>query len=431
MTGVGTWRGAARKVRVQIFRSTLVRSSGAYALGNVLNRSVPFLLIPVLTRYLSPADFGVAAMYLLAMGVVGPLVGFSTDAAAARRYFDRDTIDFPNYVANCLLIWGATAVLAGVVIVPLSGLIGSWLAIPQEWVWTLVLAAAARYIISVVLALWQMRQRIKEYVAYSLAQTVTALGLSVLLIVGLGFGWQGRVLGEIVGLAVLGVVGLAVLFRGGWVRGGINAGHLSHAVRYGGGLVPHIYGGLLIIATDRLLITHMIGVDATGLYVVGVQIAMIIGVLEHSFNQAWAPWLFGVLKRDDPVELRKVTRITRVYNVSIIVLALGLAAAAPWLLGFFVGPEFRGATQFVLWLALGNAFGGMYKMVANQIYYANKTHWLAGITFATGVSNVAFSYLLISANGAVGAAQATALAMLISYLLTAMLSARVSQPTAA
>jgi O-antigen/teichoic acid export membrane protein len=67
----------------------------------------------------------------------------------------------------------------------------------------------------------------------------------------------------------------------------------------------------------------------------------------------------------------------------------------------------------------------MYYMVANYIFYAGATHMLAWITFATAVANVAFNYVLIKMHGAVGAAQASALALFTSFVLTWMLSARV------
>jgi O-antigen/teichoic acid export membrane protein len=313
----------------------------------------------------------------------------------------------------------------------LSGPIASALAIPRGWVWAIILVAAGRYVTSVVLNLWQVRQKPLAYAAYSFSLATIALGVAVLLIVGMGFGWEGRVIGELVSTLLLSAVGFFVLAKGGWLRHGFDRAYMGNALRYGTGLVPHLYGGVLITTTDRLFLTHMVGVEETGVYVVAVQIAMMIGILHHSFNQAWAPWLFGVLKRNVPAELDAVRRFTRFYNVAIIALALGLAAVTPWLLGFLVGPEFRGAAQFVIWLALASAFEGMYKIVVNQIFWANKTHWLAWITLATAVANVLFNYLLISAFGAVGAAQATALTMFISYLLTARLSAQVSRTLAA
>jgi O-antigen/teichoic acid export membrane protein len=230
---------------------------------------------------------------------------------------------------------------------------------------------------------------------------------------------------DIISLMLAAIIGLWILIRSASIKNGLNWTYIVHALKFGGGLVPHIYGSVLIATTDRLLITNMVGVAATGLYTVGAQIAGIVGVLEQSFNQAWSPWLFERLERNQPDELETIRRIIRTYNVIIIVLAVALSWVAPWFLSFFVGEEFIEARQFVFWLALGSAFSGMYKMVVNQIFFMNKTHLLALITFASGASSVILNYVLISWNGAVGAAQANALALLLTYILAARLSSRV------
>lgn len=408
-------------------RTPLARNSAVYALSNVLSRAIPFLLLPVLTRFLTPEDVGTAAMYTLAVSLLAPVIGMSTESAVGRQYVERDRIDFPNYVANCIYIAVVTAAGALVLLVPLADQVGALLSLPGSWVWTVAVVALARFLSNLVLVIWQMMQRPKSYGIFFNSQTALALGLSVYLIVGRGYGWEGRALGEVVSVVAAAFVAVLVLVRGRWIRHGLDRDHLRHALSYGGGLLLHAYGGLMIIATDRLFITKMLGLTETGLYTTGVQIGMIIGVLEHSFNQAWAPWLFTVLKRGDLRDRVRIKRFTYLYNVVILLLAVGLGLIAPWFLGFFVGAEFQQASQFVLWLALGHAFSGMYKMVVNQIFYANKTHWLAWITFATGLANVALNFILIRVNGAVGAAQATALAFLFSYLMTAHLSRRVSR----
>ncbi len=424
----GRWRSAVERT-ITVFRrflsSHLFRTSGVYVFANVANRAIPFLLLPILTRYLSPEDYGIVAMYTVGAGIIAPLVSISTDVAIGRQYFERDRIDFANYVTNCLYIAG-TATLGVATLVGIFGRpLARVLAIPIPWVWTLVPLGSARFLGKAALAIWQMQQRAKQYGAFLLVQTLLTFSLSVALIVGLDFDWRGRILGEIISICVTGCVALFLLYRQGWIKHGINRQHLTHALSFGGGLIPHIYGALLFASTDRVFITNMIGVGKTGLYSVGAQIATIITVLTHSFNQAWSPWLFANLKEGDPERLSRIPRLIRSYNVVIVVLALALAAIAPWFLGFFVGEEFGGAAPFVLWLALGAAFEGMYKMVVNQIYYANKTHILAVITLGTGLVNVVLNYAMIRWNGVVGAAQATAISMLLSYIWTARTSARV------
>ena len=41
----------------------LLRNSTIYLTSNILNALVPFLLLPVLTRYLTPDEYGQIAMF--------------------------------------------------------------------------------------------------------------------------------------------------------------------------------------------------------------------------------------------------------------------------------------------------------------------------------------------------------------------------------
>ena len=57
-------------------------------------------------------------------------------------------------------------------------------------------------------------------------------------------------------------------------------------------LIPHAFGGgWKITSINRIFINSMIGVDATGIYTIGYQVGMIIGLLAHSFNLVWSPFL--------------------------------------------------------------------------------------------------------------------------------------------
>lgn len=175
--------------------------------------------------------------------------------------------------------------------------------------------------------------------------------------------------------------------------------------------------------TDRIFITNMVDISETGMYAVGYQFAMVINMLCGSFNQAWVPWLYAKLKdgRDEVT----IVKITYIYFVMVVIFALGLTWIAPLVMRFYVGESFSGAHRFVLWIAIGYAFNGMYKMLTTYIFFVQKTYILAWITFFTAIVNVAANYLFINYEGAIGAAKATALSFFISFVLTWILAAKV------
>ena len=71
---------------------SLFRNLVIYGLGDVATSLVSFLLLPLYTRYLAPADYGVIAMLLTIEAVAKIVFRWGVDTAFMRLYFDcRDT----------------------------------------------------------------------------------------------------------------------------------------------------------------------------------------------------------------------------------------------------------------------------------------------------------------------------------------------------
>lgn len=409
----------------KIFNTSLFRSAGIYTLTQAINSAIPFLLMPILTRYLTPADYGIVAMFGVLLSFVAPFTGLSIQGAIARQYYDRDEVDMSRYVTNCLLILLSSTLIVGVIFYLLAEPISRITSFPMQWMWAVIIVSAAQFINQINLTLWQVQIKPIPYGIYQISQTIVNLGFSLWFIVGLGMNWQGRIQAQVIAFGVFAVFGLYLLHHNGWIRLKVNKEYIKNALNFGVPLIPHALSGTIKTMVDRVMITSMISVAATGLYSVGFQIGMIIGILEDSFNRAYSPWLFERLKRNQYNEKIMIVKLTYAYFVVIICLALALGALAPWFLSFFVGPQFAGSGQFVLWIAVGFAFNGMYKMVVNYIFYMRKTYILAWVTFSTALVSIVINYFAIKYLGAIGAAYTYALVSFITFLLVWVLSSKV------
>ena len=396
-------------------RRRLLADALVYTLANVACAAIPFLMLPILTRVLTPQEYGTVAMFSVAVAFFSALTGLSVHGAVGVRFFDRDTIDFPRYIATCLAILACSTavVLAGVWLAlpwlqSLTNLPGTWLAVA-------VLVSCATFIVQIQLAVWQSSRQPWRYGALRMFQAGTdALG-SLVLVLSAGLAWQGR-LGGIAFAAVATAMAAAVLLaRGGWVRGPLSRDYAANALRFGVPLVPHAFGAMLTGILDRVLITNMVGVASTGVYMVALQIGMVLGLLTDSFNRAFAPWLIESLRTSDTRRDIAVVRYTYVYFALVLLGSAVVGLAAPAVLSVLVGDRFAAAAPIVLYTMLGYAFGGMYYMVTNYVFFAGRTQWLAAVTLTGGVVNAAASYLLIRDHGAIGAAQAFVLAQALTF----------------
>ena len=403
---------------IQLLRPALV-----YAVTNAVAAGVPLLMLPVLTRVLTPDEYGKVAMFSVAVALLGAFVGVNAHSSISVRFFEPDRAGFSRYVGTCLTILAVTSVA----IFSLVGLALPWLEdttkIPGPWLLAAVFVAAALFVVQTQLVIWQSATRPWAYGAMRLLQAMLDGAGSLLLVLALGLGWQGRAGGIAVAALGCAAIALVLLRRGAWVRFEFDRQAARSALGFGIPLIPHVVGGMLIAMADRIMITNMLDTASTGVYMVALQIGAVLGLATDSFNRAYAPWLLQALNQGGMRD-RAIVRFTYLYFVVVVLVALALGVGAPALLGLLVGEQFRAAAPIVVYVALGFAFGGMYYMVTNYVFFARRIARLAAVTISCGLLNVALSYWLLQWRGLVGAAQAYMLAQAALFLATWWLAQR-------
>ncbi len=408
-----------------IFKSSLFRTAGTYGFFSLLGAAIPFFLLPVMTRYLSPDDYGIVAMFGVMVTLITPLVGFSVHGAYSRVYFAKDRFDIDAYMGTIVFfVFLSSVVMLGVCYIFRGG-IANLFAFPVSWVWLVPIVASASILGQIVLVSWQVRELPRPYGLFQNGRTLFEVLGALFLVIVLSMGWQGRLMARAIIFFLFACLGGCILIRNGWISFRFNKSYLYHALEFGVPLIPHSLAGILNTTIDRVFITHMVGMADAGLYTVGYQIGSVVGLIATAFNQAYIPWLFKRLNEDNWNEKIKIVRFTYVYFVVAISGVVALGVLAPWLLSVFVGKEFQGSVVFILWIAMGYAFNGMYYMVVNYIFYMERTHLLAWTTFLGATINIILNYFFIKLNGAVGAAQATSLSHGITFIFVWYLSARV------
>jgi O-antigen/teichoic acid export membrane protein len=203
-----------------------------------------------------------------------------------------------------------------------------------------------------------------------------------------------------------------------WLTKNINFDYVKNALAFGMPLIPHVLGGMFLSSTDRVLLTNLIGIDAAGIYAVALQIGMILSFATMAFNQAYAPWLYEQLKKTNEQLNCRIVRYTYLYFAAVTVVALLIGICAPLIMSVMVGDQFQEGAEIVIYVAMGFAFGGMYFMVTNYVFFAGYTGKLAINTFFVGVINVMLTFLLIEKNGIVGAGQGFMLSQALLFLGT-------------
>jgi len=409
-----------RKIRESIlFKNTFV-----YVFTEIINKAIPFLLLPILTIYLSPSDYGIVATYGAFTSILAVLIHLSLVGAVNINFFKFSKEHLKIYIANVLLIVFVSSLLFLFIIYIFQDLLSLKLEIPNVWLFVGLLITSAQFLTTLNLGLWQVEQHAKPFGIYQITFMLTNTSIILILVIGLGMGWKGQLIGQAIATVLFALLSFRFIYHRGYLQFTFNRAYIKDAVKFGVPLIPHALSGWFRTGIDRLFITTIIGTSATGLYSVGYQMGMIVGILAMAFNQAYSPYLYKKLSDITDTEKKELVKFTYIYFIGILLFASLLSVIMPWFIKYFLDERYIMSSEFISWIAFGYAFQGMYFMVVNYIFYEKKTYILASVTFFTGLLHAIISYLLINANGAIGAAQATTLSFFIMFILVWILSSK-------
>ena len=338
----------------------LVSSLAAYQLADVVSKLIAVLLLPVYTRYIAPAGYGVVELLANSVIFVSIVVRFGIIEAFLRFYFvDEDPERRATLVrraAGFLLL--ASTVAAGV-LAAFAGPLSTLLLSHRDTTTFLIAVLGLWSFTNLELAYGLLRvdERLRTYAITSLANVLMTVAASVVLVVGLGDGARGLLLGNYGASTVV----LIVLWWTMRDRLRVKRGHAERMgvlLRFGLPTVPAEASVYALSLVDRFYVYHDRSQALAGLYSIAVKLAGAVAFIVRAFQYAWPPLAYSVT--DDAQAARLYGLVTTYYLLISGWVVAGLALLGRWVLRLLAAPQYFGAYRALPWVALGWALYGLW-----------------------------------------------------------------------
>ncbi|PKG98919.1 lipopolysaccharide biosynthesis protein [Paraglaciecola sp. MB-3u-78] len=407
---------------------SFLKTGSIYLISNIVNKAIPFMLLPILTRYLSQAEYGQIAMFQLLITALSALAGFGVVGASARKFYDQDITpdDLKDFNGACFQILFISTIIISPFTLFFYKELSDLLAIPAQWVFASLAIASLGFIIQIRLSQWQVRGQAKQYGMLQIASSLINVVFSLLLVITLNLGPAGRVDAQLITVLIMSLLTLYYLKLDNLVNFfTFKPMYIKEALNFGVPLIPHIIGIFLLSSVDRYIINSKLGLESAAIYMVSYQLSSALAIVFDAISKAYTPWLFTLLKKDVKEEKLRVVKGTYLYMAFLVVLAILSFVIGPPVVVFVAGEKYAQASSIIGYLCMGQIFGGMHLMVSTYVFFSKKTQYLSLVTIISGVINVVIMLLLVEYNGLVGVAQAFAIAQFLRFLSTWMLAAKV------
>jgi O-antigen/teichoic acid export membrane protein len=381
------------------------RAAVIYALGNIVAAAVPFALLPLLTRVLTPAEYGHVVAFSLMVMLCMPFAGLSVAGAVGIAWFNRTRADLPAFVGAALVIaLSSTALTAIVVGIFMATAPGFALLSSPVWGALAAVTAGMNCILQCRLSLWQSQHQPIANAALQVAASILNVGLSLFFVFALQWGGDGRNTGIALSACLVGVAAIGLLVSSNEAAWEIRRADVRTLLSYGAPLIPHVFGGVLIGTADRWIVSVQLGPEQLGIYGAGAQLGMVMTVLADAFAKVYGPWLYARLTSENPND--KYAAVGAIYVAAPVFLAAAAAVCCVLYLAssFLLGPQYRAATVVLPWFVLGGAFTGIYYCTTNLFFFSGRTSLLSLTTTCSAAAGTLAIWILASTFGIEGAA---------------------------
>ncbi|HVA67487.1 MAG TPA: oligosaccharide flippase family protein [Elusimicrobiota bacterium] len=389
----------------------LTKETFIYGFSTIGGRLLNFLLLPIYTHALTPADYGVVATMFSYLAFSNVIYGYGMDFAFMRYAKPKEPGDpcFSTAFYSHLL----TSVALSSFIYCFAAKLTVWGGMPAN------LSVITRYaalilafdtLCLVPFADLRLSHKPKTYAGTKIFNVVLNLALNYIFLVRMGWGVPGVFLASAITSASTFLLVSPWLLRR--LRLAFERKLLPHLLRFSLPLVPAGLAAMAVQVIDRPILQFLTNSATVGLYQANYRLGSVMMLCVSMFDAAWRPFFLEKAEAEKNKAL-----FARVMTYFIVV------ASFLWLaLTFFTGPivsypiyHGKALIHSTYWVglplvpivALGYIFNGVYINLLAPVTLARKTDRVAYATAIGAAVNIVAIFAWTPRWGMIGTAWAT------------------------
>lgn len=381
--------------------------------STIILQGLTFIVAPIISRMLSPENYGIATVYVTWVSIASTIFGLQTQSSLAVARKEYDIKDQERYQSSVLFLsivsFAIFSLAVCIFIRPLSGLLK--LSIPLLLM--LIPNSFGQNIVNFINIKNTYEFKAKNNFILTIITSLSTLGLSLVFIHIFpdDINYYGRVIGITIPYSIMGIVFSIWLIGKGKCY--FNKEYWKFCISLCIPIILHSVSGLLLNQSDRVMLQNLCDNNSVGLYGLAFSFASVLTAIFNAFNNSWVPFYYEhTRKREYAILMKRAHNYLELFSV----LSIGFVLLSKEVFHIFAGKEFWGGTTLIPVFAIGLYFTFLYSFPVNYEFYNKKTKIIATGTIAAAICNIILNYYLINSFNIMGAAFATSIAHFLQFI---------------
>ncbi|WP_420580230.1 lipopolysaccharide biosynthesis protein [Reichenbachiella sp.] len=375
-----------------------------YGIFSSITKSVPFLILPIITRRFSTEDIGLVDAVELQAALIAVVIELSLSSAIARFYFEAkkngDLKEFLSTILLTILIVGS----GGVMLTWTFSSSISLLLLDSPAMYGYILYGAVFGFLIPILGcsdiILRMEREVLKFNLANLIQALTYTGVIFWLVIKKSSNIEGLL------IAMMFMYIAKLVLHGWWLRSkfGIqySSKYLKKGLSYSLPLMPAVGISILNRQVDRMMIIHFYGLLALGIYAVAAKFILFIQLVAQAFRLAWEPYAISLIDSQDRDRVYK--RSMNKYAWMMTLVGLSLVFVSPELMTIIAPKNYNEGLVIIPWVVGALIFHTSASITNIGVLISKKTYKNSIVTILGFGTNLVLTYFLLPNFGLQGAA---------------------------
>ena len=386
-----------------LFKNTII-----ITIGKICTQLITFLLLPLYTGILTTAEYGTVDLLNTLVSLCLPIITLQIEQAVFRvllevRNKEQEIKDIISSAIFTVIVQSIIFLILFVIVAP------AFKNVYKYFLATNVIA----YIFSSLFL--QITRGLGNSKKYAFASFISALGtilFNILFIVGIKLGAKGMLLGTMLGQMITVIYLFISLRLYKYISIKNNKKKITKKLlKYSIPLIPNAISWWVFNASDRLIVTAILGVEKNGILAASLKFSTVYITLYNVFNISWTESISTAIDDED-----LSVYFNKTFNVIIklfIAMAIGIIAVMPIVYPIMINKKFDSGYVLVPVSILGSFFNVVVGLIS-VIYIGKKnTKAIANTSVISAIINIIVHLSLIKFLGLYAAVISTLTSFII------------------
>lgn len=388
----------------------LIKNILLFAISSFVPKLLSFILVPIYTGVLTIEEYGIADMLSVTVLLVLPIFTLTIRDAVLRfllneKYNQRDVIS----IGLQITFVGATAIT---ILTIIAYLLFDFVKFEYAFFFSLMYVVSAfKDVLSVIMRGSDM---VSLITLGGILNSIITLSANIIFLLFFKWGLKGYLMANVLGSTVFVFVQFVCgkLYRN--INWKINKVLRKEMIKFS---IPMIFSSLawwINNASDRYLLSWISGVTVSGLYAIASKIPSILSVFQDIFSKAWS--VSAVKEFDSSDSDGFIGNLYTIFHFGVLFIASLLIMSNLFASKLLFSNDFYVAWKFVPPLIVACVFNALSLFTGSIFMSVNDTKSRSVATIIGAISNIAFNIVLIPKFSGYGAAIATAIGFMLTYI---------------